>query len=138
VDVRQRRFWLWRRIQEETMSAMLITKAQMVALIENGRKSKEAQCHDQLFDPKPVVKLFTPDAQATWLLSEVNPDEPDVAFGLCDLGLSFPELGIVSLTEIKAVRGKLGLPVERDLHFTPDRLLSEYAETARKAARIIA
>jgi len=120
------------------MSAQLITKAQMVALIENGRKSKQAQRRDQLFDPKPAVKLFTPDAQATWLLSEVDPDEPDIAFGLCDLGLGFPELGMVSLTEIKSVRGKLGLPVERDLHFKADRPLSEYAKAARRAERIVA
>jgi len=120
------------------MSAKLITDAQMAALIENGRRSKQAQCHDQLFDPKPVVKLFTPDAQATWLLSEVDPDETDIAFGLCDLGLGFPELGMVSLKEIKSVRGKLGLAVERDLHFSADRPLSEYAEASRRAERITA
>jgi Protein of unknown function (DUF2958) len=137
-NVRQCQSGLWRRIQEETMSAQLITETQMEALIKNGKKSKTAQRRDQLFDPKPVVKLFTPDAQATWLLSEVDPDEPDIAFGLCDLGLGFPELGIVSLTEIKSVRGKLGLPVERDLNFKADRPLSEYAKAARKAERITA
>lgn len=89
-------------------------------------------------DPPPVVKLFTPDASATWLLSEVDPDDPDRLFGLCDLGLGFPELGYVSLAEIAAVRGRLGLPVERDLHFVGDKPLSVYAEEARKHGRIIA
>ena len=39
-------------------------------------------------DHAPVVKLFTPDAQATWLITEVDPDDPDRLFGLCDLGLA--------------------------------------------------
>jgi Protein of unknown function (DUF2958) len=33
-------------------------------------------------DFKPVVKLFTPDAQCTWLLTELGND--DIAYGLCD------------------------------------------------------
>ena len=42
-------------------------------------------------DPFPVLKLFTPDANATWLVSECDPDEPDRPFGLADLGLNFPD-----------------------------------------------
>ena len=41
----------------------------------------------------PVVKLFTPDPGAIWLLTELDPDDADTAFGLCDLGLGCPELG---------------------------------------------
>jgi len=26
----------------------------------------------------PVVKLFTPDANATWLLTEIDPEEEDI------------------------------------------------------------
>ncbi len=118
------------------MTAQLITKTQMAALIENGRQSRMSQESGKTFDPRPVIKLFTPDAQTTWLLSEIDPDDPDIAFGLCDLGLGFPELGSVSLSEIKSVRGKLGLPVERDRHFKPNRTLSDYAETARSAGYI--
>jgi hypothetical protein len=36
-------------------------------------------------DFQPVVKLFMPDADRTWLLTEIDPDNPDIAFGLCDL-----------------------------------------------------
>jgi hypothetical protein len=89
-------------------------------------------------DHTPVVKLFTPYANATWLISEVDPDDPDRLFGLCDLGLGSPELGYVSLSELKAVRGPLGLPIERDLHFVGDKPLSSYAEEARNMGRIIA
>jgi hypothetical protein len=30
------------------------------------------------------VKLFTPDAGATWLLTEIDPHDQDRGFGLCD------------------------------------------------------
>jgi hypothetical protein len=80
-------------------------------------------------DFKPVVKLFTPDAQCTWLLTELHAD--GVAFGLCDLGMGEPELGYVSLMEICAVRGKLGLPIERDEQFEANKTISAYAEDAR-------
>lgn len=111
----------------------LITDEQRVLLLANGRES--LQTAD--FDPTPVVKLFTPDASATWLLTEIDPDDHDHAFGLCDLGLGSPEMGWVSLQELTTVRGRLGLPVERDLHFRAEKRLSAYARDARLAGRII-
>ena len=86
-------------------------------------------------DFKPVVKLFTPDAQCTWLLTELGLD--DIAFGLCDLGLGGPELGYVSMTELRALRGPLGLPIERDEHFDADKPLSAYADEARQHGRTV-
>ena len=111
----------------------LISDELRAQLLANGRQSLA----DEGFDPPPVVKLFTPDAGATWLLTEIDPDDEDHAFGLCDLGLGFPELGYVSLAELMSVRGRLGLPVERDLHFTASRSISEYAREARLAGRIV-
>lgn len=78
---------------------------------------------------KPLVKLFTPDANCTWLLSEFDADG-DTLFGLCDLGQGSPELGYVSLQELQTVRGALGLPVERDLHFKATQSLAAYHEEA--------
>lgn len=89
-------------------------------------------------DHEPVVKLFTPDGNATWLLTEADPDDADRLFGLCDLGLGSPELGYVSLAELAALRGLLGLPIERDLHFIADKPLSAYAEEAKLKGRISA
>ena len=54
-----------------------------------------------------------------------------------DLGLGAPELGWVSLRELATVRGRLGLPVERDLHFRAEKRLSAYARNARLAGRIV-
>ena len=116
------------------MNAPLITAAQRAQLLANGHRT----AGDEEIDPKPVVKLFTPDAGAAWLLTELAPDDPDLAFGLCDLGLGCPELGYVRLSELAAVRGRLGLPVERDRHFRADKPLSAYAEEAQAKGRITA
>jgi hypothetical protein len=116
----------------------LLTKAQIEQLLANGRAQRASIDQEaKALDFKPVVKLFTPDAQCTWLLTELDPDG-GLAFGLCDLGLGCPELGYVSLAELRAVRGKLGLPVERDLHFDADKPISAYADEARSRQRIIA
>ena len=112
----------------------LITDEQRTQLLANGRRSIE----DDGFNPLPVVKVFTPDAGATWLLTEIDPDDHDHAFGLCDLGLGYPELGYVSLAELAALRGRFGLPVERDLHFKATKPISEYAREARLSGRIVA
>lgn len=86
-------------------------------------------------DAPPVIKLFTPDGNATWLLSEI--DEDEIMFGLCDLGMGCPELGYVYLGELQTVRGRLGLPIERDLHWTATAPMSAYADAARAAGRIV-
>jgi len=89
-------------------------------------------------DTKPAVKLFTPDAQATWLIADMDAGDPDRLFGLCDLGLGCPELGYVSLTELSRLRGPMGLPVERDRWFRADKTLGEYALEARALGRVTA
>jgi hypothetical protein len=114
------------------LSFPFITDAQFELLLANGLQSR-AQAD---FDPIPVVKLFTPDAGATWLLTEVDPEDHGIAFGLCDPGLGLPELGSVSLAELAEVRGMLGLPIEQDLHFRAGKRLSALAKEARLAGRI--
>lgn len=111
----------------------LITDEQRARLLANGRQSLD----NDDFDPPPVVKLFTPDAGATWLLTEIDADDHDHAFGLCGLGQGFPELGYVSLAELQSVRGRLGLRVERDLHFIATKPISAYAREALLAGRIV-
>lgn len=110
----------------------LFTAAQWATLLANGREAAKKSS----FNPRPVVRLFTPDAAFTWLLAWVDPDEPDRAFGLCDLGMGCPELGYVSLAEIRAIRGLLRLPVERDRWWEPRKTLTEYADDARRAGGV--
>lgn len=110
----------------------LITKKQQSKMLDQGRANAERAGG---IDFPPVVKLFTPDANATWLLTEIDPENPDLAFGLCDLG--HPELGWVSLSELASVRGAFGLPVERDYHFDGEYPISVYAKAARIAGTIV-
>jgi hypothetical protein len=110
----------------------LITDEQRAQLLNNGA----AAARGEESDPPPVVKLFTPDANATWLLTELDPQDGDTAFGLCDLGLGSPELGYMRLSDLANLRGPLQLPVERDLYFKPKRTLSAYAALARAKGSI--
>ena len=85
-------------------------------------------------DRKPVVKYFHPVGSATWLISEF--DGKDLMFGLCDLGMGTPEVGYVSLAELRSIDGPLGLGIERDLHWSGNETLSKYAEAARQKGHI--
>ncbi|KUM25215.1 transposase [Mesorhizobium loti] len=114
----------------------ILTQSLREQLLANGRQQQPLRGTGGEIDFIPVVKLFTPDAGATWLLTEINPEDPDIAVGLCDLGLGCPEIGNVSLSELSSLRGPLGLPVERDLYFRPDKPLSTYANEARRLGRI--
>lgn len=117
----------------------LLPQSILDQLAANGHVNQaRIEAGEDTIDFEPVVKLFTPDGGATWLLSETDPEDADISFGLCDLGLGYPELGSVRLSVLKAHRGRLGLPIERDLHFEADAPLSTYAECAREAGRIIA
>ena len=96
----------------------LFLDAQLAKLLQNGYINNERRNKGRHeIDFPPVVKLFIPDAGATWLLTEIDPDNQDIAFGLCDLGLGCAELGRVSLSEVAGLQGRFGLPVERDRHF---------------------
>ncbi|OWK21282.1 DUF2958 domain-containing protein [Mesorhizobium amorphae] len=113
----------------------ILTQDLREKLLANGQQ-QPLRGTEREIDFVPVVKLFTPDAVATWLLTEIDPDDPDIAFGLCDLGFGCPEIGNVSLSELSSLRGQLGLPVERDPYFKPDKPLSTYASEARRLGRI--
>ena len=64
------------------------------------------------------AKFFSPDSSFTWWATEY--DGEDTFFGLVDG--QFKELGYFSLRELEEVRGPLGLPIERDIHWEPKTL----------------
>ena len=72
-------------------------------------------------DPIARVKLFNPTGAGTWYLAAYDP-ETRVAYGAAHIQ-EF-ELGDIYMPGLLEVRGRFGLPVERDLHWTP-RPLSE-------------
>jgi len=79
-------------------------------------------------DPTVWTCYFTPDSSWHWYVIAFDGD--DQMFGLVD-GLEV-ELGYFSLRELEEVRGKLGLPIERDLHWTP-KPLSQVQDAVKRA-----
>jgi hypothetical protein len=112
-------------------------KAQRAKLHQNWQAMETARETGAAFDPTPVVKVFTPDAGATWLIAAASPDGR-LAFGVADLGLGFVEVGDLDLQELATVRGKLGLPVEIDRWFRADKSLWSYQRQGDAAGRLSA
>ena len=91
---------------------------------------------EQEQDPFVVVKYFDPVGSWTWYATEGSPVDEDgymdttkekVDFLLFGLVVGHvPELGYFSLNELKTakegLRGLRALPIERDIHFRPQRL----------------
>jgi hypothetical protein len=73
---------------------------------------------------------------ATWLICAMEADG-DTLYGLCDLGFGQPELGYVSLEELKEVSAGLAIGLERDFSFRGKHPISAYAKAARVAGRIV-
>lgn len=68
-------------------------------------------------DPICRIKLFTPDANWTWYVIELSQTDQNICYGYVQ-GME-NELGYFSLSELRTIKGSLGLKVERDLLFEP-------------------
>ena len=108
----------------------LLGREALDQLVANGKEQEPLKGTREERDFPPACKLFLPWTSGTWLLTEIDSD--GLAFGLADLGFGTPELGYISLDEIWEVRGPGGLRVERDIHWTPSKTLSEYAAESRQ------
>lgn len=115
-----------------TVTQPLTTADERAQLLANGA----ARAADQGIDPMPVVRLFTPDAHATWLLVSLDPADGDTAYGLIDLGIGMPALGTVKLSDLAGIVGPRKLPVRRDRYFQAVRPLSEYVRLAQENGSI--
>ena len=105
----------------------LITDEHRATMLANDAR----YATDPSFDPVPVVKIFNPISAATWLLCSLDRNDPDIAYGLCDLGFGTPEIGSVRISAMESYVLPLGLQLERDLYFRLAKTLGEYAEEAR-------
>ena len=69
-------------------------------------------------DPTVHLKFFTPDSNWTWFATEGEAREDDFLFFGYVCGFE-EEWGYFVLSELSEARGPMGLPIERDLYFTP-------------------
>ena len=70
-------------------------------------------------NPTVKVKLFCPWSMWTWYVVEANLETGD-AYGYV-VGHE-REIGYFSLKEMASIKGRFGLTIERDLHWTPTGL----------------
>ena len=115
----------------------LLTKEQRELLLKNGRDQRQVKGTKAEKDFWPVVKLFNPAGAATWLLTELDPEDHDIAVGLCDLGMGFPEFGTVRLSELESFRGPCGLRIERDRFFKAKAPISRYIDASSQTGCIV-
>ncbi len=109
------------------------TDAERIALASQGA----AVGDDDDEAAVPLVRLFQPDGTAAWLVSELDPHDGNMAYGLADLGQGVPEVGTFRLSDLALIRGRLGLRVERDRSFGPGATLGQHARAATAAGRIV-
>lgn len=67
-------------------------------------------------NPIARVKLFDPTGSWTWFISGYDPEDR-IAWGVV-VGFE-REYGDIYMPELVAIRGGFGLPIERDLYWTP-------------------
>ncbi|TSD59044.1 DUF2958 domain-containing protein [Variovorax sp. KBS0712] len=107
------------------MPSPFMTEDQRKEMLANG----VARVRGEAVDPYPVVKLYTPDAGACWVLTALDADG-DVAYGLIDIGTGFPELGLVSLRMLASIKGPRGMSVAVEPHYKARKTLSAYVADA--------
>lgn len=116
----------------------LFTKEQHEKLLANGRQRAADTRTGFELDFTPVVKLFNPYGAGTWLITEIDHEEPDIAWCLADLGMGYAEFGTVSLSELTSLRHQFGFPlIERDRHWEAAGPISAYIAVSIPAGRIV-
>jgi hypothetical protein len=103
----------------------LLTKAIIAAL-------PELYTTQHSTDPTVHLKLFVAWGDATWFITEY--DGKDTLYGYAHIN-GEGEMGYMSLAELEAVRGRLGLRVERDMHFDA-RPMSECLKTIHRGRNL--
>ena len=108
----------------------LLGAKRLAALRENHKHR-----HENSHDPYPVAHLYLPGGRHQWLLTEL--DDDNVAFGLCDLGMGFPEPGYVDLNEVMAAAASVNVKLCCTADFRAIAPLSVYADQACLAQHIV-
>lgn len=91
----------------------LITKE-----LEKRFKQVGSQEHKDVEDHIIVAKFFNPSGAGTWYATEYDP-ETKIAFGYVSIfGDHNDEWGSFAVWELEEYKGRFGLGIERDIHWT--------------------
>jgi predicted transcriptional regulator len=75
---------------------------------------------------KVVTKIFNPYGEGRWYLLNSDPEDPDYIWAIVSM-FGNVEIGSVSRSELESIRLRpFGLPLERDLYFTPKNAKEVY------------
>lgn len=114
----------------------LITSEIKKQLLQNGEFARKGGDNSMAAAKlQPALKLFHAMAECCWLITEMNPDDHDELFGLCDCGLGYPELGYVHISELETIK-VMGMGIERDMYWEADDTLDGYTKRAKDAESI--
>jgi len=108
----------------------LFTRPQYEQLLHNGLMN----CFGRDF--VPVVKLHLPGMDCAWLLTELDPDDPMMAYGLGDLGTHQPHMGSIDLANLRTLKLPLNVALEQDEEFIGLYPISVYARAADECGLI--
>lgn len=75
---------------------------------------------EESLDPISYVKLFLPNTNWTWYVTELSKQDHNLCFGYV-IGQE-SELGYFSLEELESLQSSLGISIERDESFQPTPL----------------
>lgn len=102
----------------------LLTKELLERFAKVGSQS-------EVKDPIAICKFFNPVGIGRWFATEYDPIEK-IFFGYVSLfGDYNDEWGSFGLEELESIKGKFGLGIERDLHFTEkpmSEVIKEYTK----------
>lgn len=83
---------------------------------------KKVGSQEDVRDPIVICKFFNPTGSGTWLAISYNPIDK-IFFGYVSIfGDACDEWGNFSLAELENFTGRLGLGIERDIFFQPQRI----------------
>ncbi|MEL6965219.1 MAG: DUF2958 domain-containing protein [Pseudomonadota bacterium] len=115
-------------LEPEPLDCLMLTSSGVQAELEAQYKNGTRPERTDVIDFVPLARLFTPLADSVWLLTEIDPEDADMAFGLHDPDDGRPELGYVSLRDLE---GRFAQHlVRRDEYFRTDQPLSMYVRMA--------
>jgi len=90
-------------------------------LLTDELRQEFARIGPQEHNPIVVAKFFNPQGAGTWYATEYDEARRCFLGFVSIFGDHCDEWGSFSLDELESYRGRFGLGIERDLHFTPTR-----------------